>query len=259
MTRRTFLAASSVLAAFPSTLAAEAGLGLFELRRYLAVPGRREELISMFEAHFLDAYERAGAVILGTFRDLDHPDRWVWIRAFANEAGRDAALEGFYGGETWVSRAAACNATIADASDARLLGAATGGVLRRPPPRPAAGAGTAPGSVVEVGLYETEAGGAAPFAGAYAAELAPALESIGAAAVGTLVTAEGVKADPRRPVRPEACFVAIHRFGSTGTHEAFRRAREASPDGRAKRERFERRARSVETWRLAPTERSAIR
>lgn len=257
MTRRTFLAASPVLAALPPALAAEAGPGLFELRRYLAARGRREELIAMFEAHFLDAYERAGAVILGTFRDLDDPDRWVWIRAFADAEGRDAALRGFYGSETWASRAAACNATIADASDARLLAAATGEVLRRPPPRPAAGA--TPGSVFEVSLYETEAGAAASFAGAYAAELAPGLEPSGAAAVATFVTAEGVKADPRRPVRRETYFVAIHRFDSTGALEAFRRAREVSPDGRSRRERLARRARSVETWRLAPTERSAIR
>lgn len=94
---------------------------LFELRSYVARPGRRDELIDMFERIFLDAYEVAGARIVGTFRALDDPDRWVWIRAFADAASRGAALRAFYGGEIWLRNATACDALIANVAEALLL------------------------------------------------------------------------------------------------------------------------------------------
>jgi hypothetical protein len=94
---------------------------LFELRSYTAHPGRRDELIGMFERVFLDAYEAAGARILGTFRSLDEPDRWVWIRAFADPASRGRALSAFYEGEVWRRNADACDALIASVDEARLL------------------------------------------------------------------------------------------------------------------------------------------
>lgn len=110
-------------------------LTLFELRRYRARPGRRDELIAMFEAHFRAAYEAAGATILASWTVPDEPDRWVWIRAFTDAAARRRALEGFYGGEVWSRLGPACNATIADAREAWVLRAVRAGDLAHPPPR----------------------------------------------------------------------------------------------------------------------------
>jgi hypothetical protein len=112
-------------------------LTLFELRRYRARPGRRDELIAMFEAHFRAAYEAAGATILASWTVPDEPDRWVWIRAFTDAAARRRALEGFYGGEVWSRLGPACNATIADAREARVLRALDAPGLAHPPPREA--------------------------------------------------------------------------------------------------------------------------
>ena len=39
--------------------------------------------------------------ILGTFRDLDDPDQFVWLRGFADLASRAPALEAFYTGSIW--------------------------------------------------------------------------------------------------------------------------------------------------------------
>ena len=43
--------------------------------------------------------------IVGQFRDLDDPDRFVWIRGFTDMSSRLAALPNFYGGP--VGRSAA--------------------------------------------------------------------------------------------------------------------------------------------------------
>jgi hypothetical protein len=50
---------------------------LFEPRFYRTRPGRRDELIAMFEAHFRPAYEAAGATILACHAALQ---RQTWPR-----------------------------------------------------------------------------------------------------------------------------------------------------------------------------------
>src|SRR5262245_5112253 len=125
-TRRRFLQAAA--AALPGSrvrAANDSGADfapkLFELRSYLCEPGRRDELVAMFEDVFLDAYQAGGARVVASFRDLGEADRWVWIRAFRGAGERGPALKAFYGSAAWKARADACNATIRDISPALLL------------------------------------------------------------------------------------------------------------------------------------------
>ncbi|MGI5127066.1 NIPSNAP family protein [Pseudonocardia sp. CA-107938] len=92
-----------------------------ELRRYILHPGRRDELIELFEREFVESQEELGARIVGTFRDVRDPDRFVWIRAFPDMAVRLAALKGFYGGPVWKEHGPAANATMIDSDDVHLL------------------------------------------------------------------------------------------------------------------------------------------
>jgi hypothetical protein len=55
---------------------------IIELRNYTLLPSRRDTLISLFEREFIETQEAAGARIVGTFRDLNAPDHFVWIRSF---------------------------------------------------------------------------------------------------------------------------------------------------------------------------------
>lgn len=112
-------------------------LNVFELRAYRTHPGRRDDLIAMFETHFCPAYEAAGATILASWTVLEEPDRWVWIRAFPDGASRRRALDGFYGGGVWAELADRCRATIADARTAFLLRAERAFDLANPPGRDA--------------------------------------------------------------------------------------------------------------------------
>src|SRR5262245_45891823 len=123
---------------------------LFELRNYRAHPGQRERLIAMFEDVFLDAYEASGTRVIGTFRSLEEPDRWVWIRAFPDAASRGTALRNFYDGDTWRRHAEACNATIADIAPAWLLRESRAGIV-------AALMRAAPSAYYEIAVYPLDA------------------------------------------------------------------------------------------------------
>ena len=88
-----------------------------ELRRYTLHPGARDTLVRLFDAHFVEGQERCGMRIIGQFRDLDDPDRFVWLRGFADMEARTRALEAFYGGPVWKEHGPAANATMVDHTD----------------------------------------------------------------------------------------------------------------------------------------------
>ena len=53
-----------------------------ELRQYTLKSGQRDTLIALFEREFVESQEAVGIELIGTFRDLDDPDRFVWLRGF---------------------------------------------------------------------------------------------------------------------------------------------------------------------------------
>lgn len=55
-----------------------------ELRQYTLQPGQREAFIRIFEEKLLDPHEATGMRVLGLFRDLDAPDKVVWLRGHAD-------------------------------------------------------------------------------------------------------------------------------------------------------------------------------
>ena len=71
---------------------------IVELRQYTLVPGQRDVLVELFDREFVESQEALGMRILGTFRDLDRDDRFVWLRAFDDMATRLAGLTAFYSG-----------------------------------------------------------------------------------------------------------------------------------------------------------------
>ncbi|MFE6489779.1 NIPSNAP family protein [Streptomyces sp. NPDC057757] len=94
---------------------------IVELRRYTLHPGARDTLIELFEREFVTGQEAVGITLGGRFRDLDHPDRFVWLRAFPDMAARRRSLEAFYGGPVWRAHRDAANATMIDSDDVLLL------------------------------------------------------------------------------------------------------------------------------------------
>ena len=94
---------------------------VIELRQYTLHPGQREVLIDLFEREFVAPQEALGLRVIGTFRDLDNPDRFVWLRGFANMAMRPGALAAFYDGPVWKRHRLAANATMVDSDNVLLL------------------------------------------------------------------------------------------------------------------------------------------
>ncbi len=129
LTRRSFVvaAAGTALAARgsqrPAVTPATAtqGLGVIELRQYTLHKGQRDTLIGMFEQHFIEPQNALGAHIVGTFRDVDDPDRFVWIRGFSDMQTRQRSLEAFYGGPVWHANRQAANLTMLDSDNVLML------------------------------------------------------------------------------------------------------------------------------------------
>src|SRR5207247_1376116 len=84
-------------------------------------PGQRDVLIDLFDRELVESQEAAGMAIVGQFRDLDDPDRFVWIRGFSSMPARARALASFYGGPVWKAHSAPANATTIDRDDVPLL------------------------------------------------------------------------------------------------------------------------------------------
>lgn len=84
--------------------------------------------------------------ILGQFRDLDNPDRSVWLRGFRDMSSRAEALGRFYSGPAWQAHGKQANATMVDSDNVLLLrpAAAHSGFPAATAARPPAGCTTPP-------------------------------------------------------------------------------------------------------------------
>jgi hypothetical protein len=200
--RRAVIAAGAALATTPALAASGAG-EVLELRQYTCHPGGRDRLISLFEREFIAPQEALGAHVLGTFRDRDDPDRFVWLRGFASFEARPQALTSFYGGPVWAANRNAANATMLDSDNVLLLKPATAGAGLR--------TGRAGSGEILAFIHYLDDGQSAPFA-AYFASLRPLIEADGGEILGAYVSEARPNNFPRLPVRErEHVFVWLVR------------------------------------------------
>jgi hypothetical protein len=95
---------------------------IVELRDYTHYPGTRETLIDLFEHQFFEPQEAVGMSVLAAFRDVDRPDRFVWLRGFDDMPSRERALRAFYDEHpVWLAHRDAANATLIDSDNVLLL------------------------------------------------------------------------------------------------------------------------------------------
>lgn len=176
---------------------------VIELRQYTLPPGRRDALVDLFDAQFVEPQEAVGMAVLGQFRDLDAPERFVWLRGFERLAARAPALAAFYGGPVWQRHRDAANATMVDSDDVRLLRPAWPGAgIRMAGRRRAAGPVrmALPGQVSACLLPLREAAPAALLALCREA-VTRLFEDAGAEVLGWYVTEPAPNDFPRLPVR----------------------------------------------------------
>jgi hypothetical protein len=92
-----------------------------ELRQYSVHPGQRDALIDLFDREFVESQENLDIRVIGQFRDMDDPDRFVWLRGFPDMATRGRSLPSFYDGPVWLEHRHAANATMVDSDNVLLL------------------------------------------------------------------------------------------------------------------------------------------
>jgi NIPSNAP len=184
-----------------------------ELRQYTLHPGQRDVLVDLFDREFVESQEAVGMELIGQFRDLDRPDRFVWLRGFPDMEHRRLALEAFYGGPVWKAHSAAANATMVDVDDVLLLRptALTSGFGPQPP-RPAHGA-RVPASMVAATICSLD--GPADVA-MVERELLPALATTSSPALAIFVEEPSENTFPALPVRTgEHVVVWVQRMAAS--------------------------------------------
>lgn len=192
---------------------------MVELRQYTLFGGCRDELIELFERAFIEPQNVLGARILGTFRDLDDPDRFVWIRGFGSMPARKEALTRFYTGPIWKQHRAAANATMVDSGNVLLLRpVGTSRLDSLAGPHGSRGVWTA--RITYMHGTDPES-----FAAFFDTVIEPALASIGIRSVAKLVTEPAFNDFPALPVRTgEPVFVWFTRFPDERSERAAARA-----------------------------------
>ncbi len=58
--------------------------------------------------------------VIGQFRDLDDPNRFVWLRGFRDMASRAKGLQDFYGGPVWKAHREVANSAMIDSDNSRI-------------------------------------------------------------------------------------------------------------------------------------------
>jgi quinol monooxygenase YgiN len=191
---------------------------IFELRQYTLHRDRRDVLISLFEENFIEPHEKLGAHVYGSFRDLDDPDRFVWIRGFRDMPSRQASLTAFYEGPAWQAHRTQANATMLDSDNVLMLRAAkpdTGLHVEPAADRSSQG-------IIGVTIHYLRGVDCALFTRFFEDAIAPELGAAGAHPFACLTTEESANNYARLPIREhDRAFAWFARWPSVAAEEAF--------------------------------------
>ena len=236
---------------------------IVELRQYTLHPGQRDVLIDLFDREFVESQEALGMKIIGQFRDLDNPNRFVWLRGFHDMASRAHALKDFYGGPVWKAHREAANATMIDSDNVLLLHPATPtsgfSLANRERPRP--GSNETRSVLIVATIYYFDAPVEAGFLEFFERTVNPAVIGSGATVLAFLVIEHSENTFPALPVREgENVFVWFARFNDAAAYERHIAALAQSPRWRDEisKELARRLKREPEILKLSPTTRSLL-
>jgi NIPSNAP len=186
-----------------------------ELRQYTLVPGGRETLISLFEREFIETQEATGIKVIGQFRDLKNPDRFIWLRGFSDMDTRATQLQDFYEGPVWKAHRDAANATMIDSDNVLLLrpASSTSGFQLENASRAPVGSTSEREGLLVATTYHLGNTKAVDFASFFERELKPEFAKAAVSVVASFVTETHPNTFPRLPVREDAnVFVWFSRF-----------------------------------------------
>jgi hypothetical protein len=234
-----------------------------ELRQYTLHPGQRDVLIDLFDREFVESQEALGMKVIGQFRDLDNPNRFVWLRGFRDMPSRAQALKDFYGGPVWKAHREVANTTMIDSDNVLLLHPATptSGFSLGSKTRPPAGSNETRSEVIVATIYYFNAPVDAGFVEFFEKTVKPAAIDSGATVLAYFVTEHSENTFPALPVREgENVFVWFARFNDPAAYEHHIAALTQSPPWRDEisRELSRGLKRAPEILKLSPTTRSLL-
>ena len=236
-------------------LAAAPQITVVELRQYTLRGGRRDELINLFEREFIESQETIGAHVLGIFRDLDDPDRFVWMRGFKDMPRRHEALQAFYTGPVWRANSRAANATMLDSDNVLLL---------RPLPKSAGllePRRDTPTGIVRISIHNLAGAPSQAFTEFFEATMRPLIAEAGGTVLAELVSETQPNDYPGLPVRErESLFVWLTRLADAGAETRFTQllARRSGWRDQVAEPLWPALMRKPEVLRLSPTPRSRL-
>lgn len=229
-----------------------------ELRQYTLHPNQRDVLIELFDREFVETQEAVGMRVVGQFRDLDNPDRFVWLRGFSDMAARQRALAAFYGGPVWAAHRDAANRTMVDSNNVLLLQPAWPGAGIAWPEglRAAPGAQDIPAGRVEVTVFYLKQPATAQLLTLCREGAARRPADSGTTVLGWYITEPSSNTFPRLPVREGenvlVGFALVPDAGAPALRDGGLWARDLTPM------LLQCLAKPTESLRLVPTARSAI-
>jgi hypothetical protein len=185
---------------------------IVELRQYTLHPGKRDDLIDLFDREFVEPQEALGMRIIGQFRDLDDANRFVWLRGFEDMRSRLDGLAAFYGGPDWKAHRDAANATMVDSDNVLLLKPArpTSGFVLDGLRRSKAASDESPTGTVVAAIASLDEPATSEYVDRFERDLMPALARAGAAVLAYFVTEASANNFPALPVREgENVFVWV--------------------------------------------------
>jgi hypothetical protein len=226
-----------------------------ELRQYTLHAGARETLISLFESEFIQPQETLGMAVFGPFRDLDDPNRFVWMRGFPDMVERKRMLAAFYGGPVWMAHREAANATMLDSDNVLLLrpepSSSTASAARIPPE-----SGLQRHGLLIVNIHYVTSPAIEEFARFFESAMKPRLAETGARVIASFHTEDAPNNFPRLPVREgETVFVWLAAFPHMDHYRQHLATLNAGPDWRehAPEHVIHQLARKPEVLLLSPT------
>ncbi|HEX3420278.1 MAG TPA: NIPSNAP family protein [Candidatus Udaeobacter sp.] len=236
---------------------------IVELRQYTLHPGKRDVLIDLFDREFVESQEALGMKVIGQFRDLNNPNRFVWLRGFRDMPSRARALKDFYGGPIWKAHREVANATMIDSDNVLLLHPATptSGFSLGNKERPVPGSNEMRNELIVATIYRFDAPADAGFVEFFEKTVKPALIDSGAMVLAYFATEHSENTFPALPVREgENVFVWFARFNDPAAYERHVDALTQFPRwcDEISKQLARRLRRDPEVLKLSPTTRSLL-
>ncbi|HKU96302.1 MAG TPA: NIPSNAP family protein [Vineibacter sp.] len=238
---------------------------IIDLRQYTLYPGTRDAFVALFDNEFVETQEAVGMRVIGQFRDLGDPNRFVWMRGFPDMPSRENALTSFYmQGDAWKAHGETARAMMIDSSDALLLHPVrTAGAFMLPDPgqRPALDSAMPQGIIVAT-ICSLDAPMDSAFLDFFDGEVRGVLRDAGASFLGDFATEHSPNNFPRLPVRAgENIFVSFCGFRDLVAYHQHMTVLGRHPSWRTKvyPSLVSRLRGRPQILRLAPTSRSQLR